>query len=142
MAKQTAAAPEIKEVFSLEDFNNIGKVRDREKTITVAGLDGAKLKIRAITSEEHSAFVESATISEGGKTRVNHQEIAQNMIVAGIIAPNFSDAKFLDDKKCMTAKEYYLQYFPAGVIDSIWLEINKLSGFGIGMDDLVETAKN
>jgi hypothetical protein len=133
---------EIEEVFSLEEFNDLGKAAEREKIITVAGLGGKKLKIRSLTNEEHEKINESAIIKEDRVTRLNYSVIKFESLVHGIIAPNFDDAKFLDSKKCMTARSYFEQYFPPGVVDTIYSEISKLSGFNFSMDDLIESAKN
>jgi hypothetical protein len=143
MAKKDTISNELA-VATLEEFNDIGKAVDLVKVISVPGLGGKNIQIRSLTNDEHEAISESAVVhsQRGGVSRINHAKIKLGTMVNGIVAPNFNSADFLDSKDCAIAEDYFTEYFTPGAIDFIYAEISKLSGFNIGMEDLIDTAKN
>lgn len=126
----------------LEDFLGLTDISEVRKTIIVK-VDGKELElvIRPITEEEHSEFQRRSNNISKNKVTFDSGKYNNLVLESCIVEPNFSDEAFLKKVKCISAIEFLNKKFPAGVLNDIAGEIQKLSGFE-SYELEIENAKN
>jgi hypothetical protein len=133
---------EAKEI-SLDDFLNMGNVKDRKKEIYIKRIN-KKIVISAIGEEEFDMYRKQATNfdKKNGSMSLDHTKHRLTVLENHIVEPDFSNKKFLDNVGCTTAQEFFAKKFSPGVISEIYFEISKLSDFDKDFEELAEEAKN
>ena len=126
----------------LDDFLGLTDVSEVRKTISV-NVDGKDLElvIRPINEDEHTEFQRRSQNFTKNKIVFDSGKYNNLVLEACIVEPNFSDADFLKKVKCISATEFLNKKFPAGTLQDIAGEIQKLSGFE-SYDLEIENAKN
>lgn len=131
--------------MTLQEFLNKGKsVKGIEKKIIVGdrfkddeGRD-MPFTIKALTIEQLDNYRENAR----GERSFNSGKFNAAVVIAGCIYPNFKDAESIKARNCHTPEEYLRDVLLPGEVDIISLEIQKLCGYNISVNELIEEAKN
>lgn len=102
-----------------------------------------KFKIKAMNNDAfEQARKKSMTMKKGGKVDFNTQKFNNEIVINHTVDPNFKDAESIKKTGCVTPENYLNKVLLSGEIATLSGEIQKLSGFDLDMDDLVEEAKN
>ena len=126
----------------LDDFLGLTDVSEVRKTVKVK-VDGKELEVvvRPITEEEHTEFQRRSQNFTKNKMVFDSGKYNNLVLESCIVEPDFSDADFLKKVKCISAVEFLNKKFPAGTLQDIANEIQKLSGFE-SYEMEIENAKN
>ena len=138
--------------MNLQEFLNKNNVAGIEKTVTISKRltdpdtgELFKFKIRALSSKEHEHARNMATRmpkNKNERVQVDNTIYCSQIILAGCIEPNFKDAQSIAELNCVSPEEYINRVLLPGEINDLSNEIDRLSGFGEDMSELVEEAKN
>lgn len=102
-----------------------------------------KFKIKALSSPEFESIRKRCmTIGKKGKVDFNTQQFNNSIVIEHTIEPNFKDAESLAKVGAINPEDYLNKVLLSGEIATLAEEIQKLSGFNVDMDSLVEEAKN
>lgn len=131
--------------MTLQEFLNKGKsVKEITKKIVIGdrfkdenGKDMA-FTIKTLTSEQLDRYREKAR----GENGFNSHEFNAKVVIEGCKYPNFKDAGSINERNCLTAEQYLADVLLPGEIDIISLEIQKLCGYNVSVNELIEEAKN
>jgi len=135
--------------MSLQDFLNANPVDNLTDEVVVSprfrDAEGKPLKftIRAMTSRDFEDIRKASTvIRKGRKVEFDAQSFNIKTVINHTAVPDFKDAESIQKLGCRTPEEYVQRVLLAGEITTLASEIQKLSGFDVEMEDLVEEAKN
>ena len=81
-------------------------------------------------------------IGRKGKVDFNTQQFNNTLVIEHTIEPSFKDAESLKKVGAINLENYLNKVLLSGEIATLAEEIQKLSGFNVEMDSLVEEAKN
>lgn len=131
--------------MTLQEFLNKGEsVKSITKDIIVGerfkdenGKD-MPFKIKALTSGQLDTYRVRAR--EGDKFNIG--KFNADVVIAGCIYPNFKDAESIKLRNVNTPEEYLRDVLLPGEVDAISLEIQKICGYNISVNELIEEAKN
>lgn len=105
-----------------------------------------KFKIKAMTNEEFEEIRKAAmrvSFSKGKRSLdFDVRRFNELIVINNTVDPNFKDAESIKKLGCVTPEQYLNKVLLAGEIAELAQQIQKLSGFGKDMDELVEEAKN
>ena len=108
-----------------------------------------KWEVSSITSEEDDQLRKDNTkrMPVPGKKGVlvpetNYTAYLTDLAVKCTVFPNLHDKDLQNSYKVMSAKELLKKMLLPGEYDSYLAEVQKINGFDIGMDEIVEEAKN
>lgn len=126
----------------LDEFLGLTDISEVRKTIK-ANVGGKELElvIRPITEDEHTEFQRRSQNITKNKVTFDAGKYNNLVLTTCIVEPNFSDADFLKKAKCISASDFLNKKFPAGTLQDIASEIQKLSGFE-SYEMEIENAKN
>ena len=127
---------ELDDFLSLPDVSEITEDFDCK----IAGKDFT-FKVRAITSEEHTDWIGMSTIVRGSKSDLNIGKYMEFALSNCVIEPKFNDTELLRKTKCATAYDLMSKKIPIGVMQDLFVKIQKISGFE-NLNDYVKDAKN
>ncbi|MEF3309518.1 XkdN-like protein [Paenibacillus sp. GYB004] len=129
---------------TLQEFLNANPVDNLTDEVAISPRFGSlKFKIKAMTNREFDDIRKRATrISKGRKVEFDAQAFNTTVIINHTLQPDFKDAESIKKLGCTTSEEYLNRVLLSGEIASLAAEIQKLSGFDVEMEDLVEEAKN
>lgn len=134
---------------ALQDFLNANLVDGITDEVVISDRfkDGngklLKFKIKAMTNREFDDIRKRCTeIKKGRKVEFNAQKFNIAVITENTLNPDFKDAASIQKVGCATPEDYLNKVLLAGEIATLANEIQKLSGFDVEMEDLVEEAKN
>ena len=106
-------------------------------------LAGQKFIVRGLTLEEVQVARKKAIVTDStGKERQSEIEVTRQVIVAGCVEPDFSNAQFIKDAGCVTPSQVIDKVLLAGEATRLAKEIMKASGLGEDINKAVEEAKN
>ena len=126
----------------LDEFLGLTDVSEVRKTIKVkVGDKEFDFIIRPITEDEHTEFQRRSNSINKNKVTFDSGKYNNLVLEACIVEPNFSNEDFLKKVKCISAIEFLNKKFPAGTLQDIAGEIQKLSGFE-SYEMEIENAKN
>ncbi|TCM93136.1 XkdN-like tail assembly chaperone [Paenibacillus sp. BK033] len=135
--------------MNLQEFLNNHPVDNLTEEIIVSprfkDADGLPLKftIKAMTSQEFEEIRKSATeIRKGRKVEFDAQKFNLRAVINHTIVPDFKDAASIQKLGCRTPDEYVQKVLLAGEMSTIVSKIQELSGFDVGMNELIDEAKN
>ena len=99
--------------------------------------------IRAMTTKEFESIRKaSMDTRKGRKVEFDAQRFNIKTVIDHTVVPDFKDADSIQKLGCRTPEEYVQRVLLAGEVATLASEIQKLSGFDVEMEDLVEEAKN
>ncbi len=102
-----------------------------------------KFKIRPILFEELNNLKKRATFfDKNGKPEIDEGMLNMYCITEATIEPNFKDSKSIEKVGVFTPEQYINKVLLAGEIDKLINEILKISGFLIGIEEMVADIKN
>lgn len=102
-----------------------------------------KFEIKPISSSEFSELQKRCTkIGKKGKTDFDSKKFNETLVINNTIEPNFRDAKFISDAKCVSPEEVLNKVLLAGEVIELSSQIQKISGFDQELDELRDEAKN
>ena len=102
-----------------------------------------KFKIRPILFEELNNLKRKATFfDKNGKSDIDEGLLNMYCITEATIEPNFKDSKSIEKVGVFTPEQYINKVLLAGEIDKLINEILKISGFLIGIEEMVADIKN
>ena len=102
-----------------------------------------KFKIKPISSAEFSELQKRCTkIGKKGKTDFDSKRFNESLVINNTIEPNFRDANFIQNAKCLSAEEVLNKVLLAGEVIELSNQIQKISGFDQELDELRAEAKN
>ncbi len=134
---------------ALQGFLNANPIDNLTDDVVVSarfkGADGKplKFKIKGMTNPEFESLRRRSTqIKKGRKVEFDAQAFSTAVIINHTIEPSFKDADSISKLGCKTPEEYLNRVLLAGEIAELANQIQKLSGFDVDMNDLVEEAKN
>ncbi len=138
--------------MKLQEFLNTSNVREIKDKVAISQRlkdpdsgELYKFEIRALTEKEYEvARSEATTLPRKKKesARFNNAIFNEKVILAGCIYPNFKDAESIKAATCISPEDYLHKVLLPGEISDLAEAITKLSGFDVGMEELVEEAKN
>ena len=131
--------------MNLQEFLNKGKsVKGIEKKIVVgerfkdeAGKDMA-FTIKALSAEQLDKYREDARTNN----YFSSNKFNTAVVINGCKYPNFKDAESIKERNCHTPEDFVNDVLLPGEIDMISLEVQKLCGYNISVNELIEEAKN
>lgn len=129
---------------TLQEFLNANPVDNLTSEVTVSPrFNGLKFKIKAMTNREFDDIRKrSMRVVKGRKVEFDAQAFNTAVIVNHTLDPDFKDAASIQKLGCTSPEDYLNKVLLSGEIATLAAEIQKLSGFDVGMDELVEEAKN
>lgn len=102
-----------------------------------------KFKIKALSgSEFEDVRKRSMEIKKKGKLEFNAQRFNNTVVINNTLEPNFKDAESIKKLGCVEPEAYLNKVLLPGEIATLAEHIQRLSGFDVDMDDLVDEAKN
>lgn len=102
-----------------------------------------KFIVRGLTLEEVQTARKNAIVTDAtGKERQSEIEVTRQVIIAGCLEPDFSNAEFIKDVGCVTPSQVIDKVLLAGEATRLAKEIMKASGLGEDINKAVEEAKN
>lgn len=135
--------------MSLQDFLNANPIDGLTEEVTVSkrfkDAEGnlLKFKIKAMTGPEFEEVRRrSTTIQKKGKVEFNAQLFNTISVINNTLVPDFKDAESINKLGCTTPEQYVNKVLLPGEIATLAEHIQRLSGFDVGMEELVEEAKN
>lgn len=135
--------------MSLQDFLNSHLVDGLTEEVAVSNRFKDKegnlmlFKIKAMDQAGYNNLQEKCTtVKSRGKTHFDNRKFSTSMVIENTIYPDFKDAASLKAVGVQTPEQYLAKVMLPGEVTKLVEEITKLSGFDVGMDDLVEEAKN
>ncbi|GIP59689.1 XkdN-like protein [Paenibacillus sp. FSL W8-0186] len=135
--------------MSLQDFLNANPIDGLTEEVTVSkrfkDAEGnlLKFKIKAMTGPDFEELRKrSTTILKKGKVEFNAQQFNTTSVINNTLVPDFKDAESISKLGCTTPEQYVNKVLLPGEIATLAEHIQRLSGFDVGMEDLVEEAKN
>lgn len=135
--------------MSLQDFLNNNLVDNLTEEVVVSPRfkdesgNLLKFKIKAMTGPEFEEVRKSAmSIRKGKKVEFDSQKFNLQIIINNTLVPDFKHTESLQKVGCNLPEEYVLKVLLAGEMTTLVNEIQKLSGFDVDMETLVEEAKN
>ncbi|MGK5512054.1 phage tail assembly chaperone [Brevibacillus formosus] len=99
-------------------------------------------KIKAMTNKEFNDIRKRATKVKGRKAEFDVEAFNRSIVIQHTIVPDFKNAESLQGLGCMTPDQYLEKVLLSGEIVELASQIQKLSGFDVEMEALVEEAKN
>lgn len=134
---------------TLQEFLNANPVDNLTDEVIVSDRfkdkEGNLLKftIKAMTNKEfEDVRKRSMKIMKGHKVEFDAQLFNTSIIINHTLVPDFKDAASIKKLGCTTPEEYLNKVLLSGEIATLANEIQKLSGFDVDINDLVEEAKN
>lgn len=102
-----------------------------------------EITIRPISNKELGELrTRAVTIDKNGKNPIVDVSKFQSQAVAlCTLNPNFNDAEAVKKAKVMSGSELVNKILLAGEIELIYNEINKISGFGLEINEEIEDTK-
>lgn len=102
-----------------------------------------KFTIKAMTPAEFEEIRKKATrIKKGKQVEFDNQLFNLSIAINHTVNPDFRSAESIKKLGVNTPEEYVQKVLLAGELSSLVQRINELSGFDVGMNDLVEEVKN
>lgn len=133
----------LQEILNLNIVENIStyvQISDRFKDENGNIL---KFKIRPILFNELNNLKKKATFfDKNGKADIDEGMLNMYCITEATIEPNFKDANSIEKLGVFTPEQYINKVLLAGEIDKLINEILKISGFLIGIEEMVADIKN
>lgn len=131
--------------MTLQEFLNKGKsVKKINKKIIVGdrfvdenGKD-MPFTIKTLTAKQLDRFRYDA---RGGEF-FDASAFNTKIVVEGCVYPNFKNTESIKNRGLKTPEEYVCDVLLPGEIDIISLEIQKLCGYNVSVNELIEEAKN
>ncbi|MBB6670281.1 phage tail assembly chaperone [Cohnella nanjingensis] len=134
---------------ALQDFLNSNPIDQLTDDVVVSARfrdkDGnpLKFKIKGMTNREFDDIRRRCTeVKKGRKVEFDAHKFNTAVIINHTIVPDFKDAESIKKMGCTTPDEYLNKVLLAGEISELVNQIQKLSGFDVDMNELVEEAKN
>lgn len=102
-----------------------------------------KFKIQAMTNRTFEDLRKRFTkMGKGRKIEFDAQGFHNAVVIEHTLDPDFKDAASIKKLGCASPEEYLGKVLLAGEISTLVQEIQKLSGFDVEMEELVEEVKN
>lgn len=102
-----------------------------------------KFKIRPILFEELNNLKKKATFfDKNGKADIDEGMLNMYCITEATLEPNFKDSQSIEKVGVFTPEQYINKVLLAGEVDRLINEILKISGFLIGIEEMVADIKN
>ncbi|TNJ68228.1 XkdN-like protein [Paenibacillus hemerocallicola] len=134
---------------TLQDFLNSNPVDNVTDDVAISDrfrdADGNLLKftIRAMKGNTFEDIrKKSMNIRKNGKVEMDAQKFNETVVIDHTVVPDFKDAASIQKLGCITPSDYLNRVLLPGEVAELAEQIQRLSGFGRSMEDLVEDAKN
>lgn len=134
---------------TLQEFLNSNPVDDLTEEVPVSARikdkegNVLKFKIKALSGPEFEDIRKRSTeIKKKGKVEFNAQRFNNTLVINNTLEPNFKDAESIKQLGCVYPEDYLNKVLLPGEIATLSEHIQRLSGFDVDMDTLVEEAKN
>lgn len=133
---------------TLQDFLNANPVDNLTEEVVVSerikSNEGNlyKFKIKVMTNATFTDLRKRATKTKGRKVEFDANEFNMGIIIEHTLEPDFKNADSLKKLNCSTPGQYVEKVLLPGEIVELAAQIQKLSGFDVEMETLVEEAKN
>lgn len=102
-----------------------------------------KFTIKAMTPVEFEDIRKKATrIKKGKQVEFDSQMFNLSIAINNTVNPDFRNAESIKKLGVATPEDYVQKVLLAGELSTLVQKINELSGFDVGMNDLVEEVKN
>lgn len=131
--------------MNFQEFLNKGKsVKGITKKIVIGdrfkdenGKDFS-FTIKALSAEQLDKYRDEAR----GENSFNASKFNAKVAIAGCKYPNFKDAESIKARDLHTPEQYIKDVLLPGEIDILSLEVQKLCGYNVSVNELIEEAKN
>lgn len=134
---------------TLQDFLNAHPVDNLTDEVVVSprfkDAEGhpLKFKIKSMTNKTFEDLRKRFTrVGKGRKVEFDAQGFNLAVVIEHTLDPNFKDAASIQKLGCVTPEEYLSRVLLPGEVVTLVNEIQKLSGFDVDMETLVDEAKN
>lgn len=99
--------------------------------------------IKGMAPDEFEAIRKKATrIKKGKQVEFDNQMFNLSIAINQTVFPDFRNAEAIKKLGVSTPEEYIQKVLLAGELTTLVQNINELSGFDVGMNELVEEVKN
>lgn len=133
---------------TLQDFLNANPVDDLTEEVVVSDRfkdrDGnvLKFKIKVMTNAKFNELRRRATKQKGRKIEFDPNAFQLGIVIEHTLEPDFKNDESLKKLGCTTPDQYVEKVLLPGEIVELASQIQKLSGFDVEMEELVEEVKN
>lgn len=136
-------------MMNLQDFLNANPVENLTEEVAISprfkNEQGNPLKfmIKAMTPAEFEEIRKKATqIKKGKNIEFDSQKFNLSIAINNTINPDFKNADSIKKLGVATPEDYIQRVLLAGELSTLVQKINELSGFDVGMNELVDEVKN
>lgn len=133
---------------TLQDFLNANPVDDLTEEVVVSDRfkdkegNALKFKIKVMTNAKFNELRRRATKQKGRKIEFDPNAFQLGIVIEHTLEPDFKNAESLQKLGCMNPEQYVEKVLLPGEIVELASQIQKLSGFDVEMEELVEEVKN
>lgn len=133
---------------TLQDFLNANPIDNLTEEVVVSDRfkdqegNVLKFKIKVMTNQTFTEFRKRATKTKGRKVEFDADAFHMGIVIEHTVEPDFKNAESLRKLGCTSPNQYVEKVLLPGEIVELAAQIQKLSGFEVEMEDLVEEAKN
>ncbi|RJE84275.1 XkdN-like protein [Paenibacillus sp. 1011MAR3C5] len=137
---------------TLQDFLNSHPVDNLTEEVVISdrfkGKDGKLMKftIRAMSADDMASYQKRAMKinpkSKDRKVEIDSGAISKAIVINHTVVPNFKDAASIQKLGCFDSDGYLQKVLLAGEIEELSKEIQRISGYNMNFEELVDEAKN
>ncbi|MBE9913378.1 XkdN-like protein [Paenibacillus donghaensis] len=135
--------------MNLQDFLNANPVENLTEEVAISPRfkdeqgNPLKFMIKAMTPAEFEEIRKKATqIKKGKNIEFDSQKFNLSIAINNTINPDFKNADSIKKLGVATPEDYIQRVLLAGELSTLVQKINELSGFDVGMNELVDEVKN
>ncbi|MFK4171051.1 XkdN-like protein [Paenibacillus lautus] len=135
--------------MNLQDFLNANPVDNLTEEVAISPRfkdekgNPLKFTIRAMSPAEFEDIRKKSTqIKKGKKVEFDNQLFNLSIAINHTVNPDFRNAESIKKLGLATPEDYVQKVLLAGELSTLVQKINELSGFDVGMNDLVDEVKN
>ncbi|BFH65066.1 MULTISPECIES: phage tail assembly chaperone [Paenibacillus] len=136
-------------MMNLQDFLNANPVENLTEEVAISPRfkdeqgNPLKFMIKAMTPAEFEEIRKKATqIKKGKNIEFDSQKFNLSIAINNTINPDFKNADSIKKLGVATPEDYIQRVLLAGELSTLVQKINELSGFDVGMNELVDEVKN
>lgn len=133
---------------TLQDFLNANPIDNLTEEVIVserfkdANNNPLKFKVKAMTNDTFNDLRKRATKVKGRKVEFDASAFNLGVIIENTLDPDFKNAESLKKLNCTTPGQYVEKVLLPGEIVELASQIQRISGFDVEMEALVEEVKN
>ncbi|WP_110954787.1 phage tail assembly chaperone [Anaerosinus massiliensis] len=133
---------ETKKSLTLQEFLAENTVENITNEVKVSSRIPFDFKIKSMTGRERDNYRKACTKKDKGNIQFDENKFQRSVIIGQTVNPVFNDIGFMSKIGAAVPEDCLEKVLLAGEQEELFKQILKVSGFDVGMKDLVEKAKN